>query len=135
MADYHRMSVAEKLKAHRNRMREPDVRCPLCETQTTVADLVRHAATCPGPRDPHPLSEWVTWPKVLAMGVEAWRISSWVRGGLVRARGPRRSREYLRRDIVRLLVTRKRRSRKKATSELPTSATVVDTDQVEGIEE
>jgi DNA modification methylase len=54
---YHRLSLAEKQTLHRECMREPAVVCPICETQTTAADLLEHIETrCPGPRDPNPLS-------------------------------------------------------------------------------
>ena len=100
-AAYHLLSAADKQKLHRGKMREPAVACPRCETQTTVADLPRHLSTCAGPRDPHPLSEWLTWTQALALGVRQGTLSKWVASGKVRARGRRWRRQYLRRDIAR----------------------------------
>ena len=134
MADYHRMSRVEKLKAHHNAMREPSMNCPTCDTQITVRDAMRHAAACTGPRDPHPLSEWVTWAKALELGIDAGTLSRWAKSGKVRTRGPRRGREYLRRDLVKRLLM-KRLSCTDASCTTATSAESVDTDQVEGIEE
>lgn len=106
---YHRMSRAEKVTRHREQMREPAIPCPFCETQTTVVDLPRHVKDgCPGQRAPHPLSEWVTWSEALALGVPRQTMSRWVRQGLVRARGERDRREYLRRDVTKLAVARMR---------------------------
>jgi hypothetical protein len=106
VSPYQRMSISAKQAAHRERMREPSMSCPFCETQTTVADMPRHVEACTGPREPHPLSEWVGWSDALALGVPAGTLSRWVRSGRVRARGERDRREYLRRDITRLVVVR-----------------------------
>lgn len=134
MADYHRMSRVGKLKTHHNRMRAPAMTCLTCETQITEADAMRHAATCTGPREPHPLSEWVKWAEALALGIDAGTLSRWAKSGKVRARGPRRGREYLRRDLVKRLLL-KRLSCTDASCTTATSAEAVDTDQGEGIEE
>jgi len=81
-------------------MREPAIACPVCETQTTVVDLPRHMESCNGPRDPHPLSEWMSWTEALALGVKQGTLSKWVRSGKVRMRGAPWRRKYLRRDIA-----------------------------------
>ena len=116
---YHQLSNAEKQAHARTAMREPAVVCSKCEVQTTVADLLRHADGCPGPREPHPLSRWVTWREVLRMGVSGATLSDWVRTRRLRVRtmqspterrGPGRppKRVYLARDVVKL-IERKRR--------------------------
>lgn len=104
---YARMSLAAKQAQHRDRMREPAIVCPFCEVQTTVAELPRHAReSCPGARAPHPLSEWVSWRDAMALGVPRQTLSRWVRRGQVRSRGERDRRQYLRRDVTRLVVLR-----------------------------
>ena len=40
--DYNRAPVGEKQAYHRDRMREPAIACPYCETRTTVAGLLSH---------------------------------------------------------------------------------------------
>jgi hypothetical protein len=108
---YGRLSVVAKQVDHRERMREPAVRCPLCEAQTTVADLLGHVARrCPGRRAPHPLSRWVGWAEAIALGIAPGTMSRWVRRGVVLSRGGARSRQYLLRDLaVRLAERRERR--------------------------
>lgn len=106
MADYHRMSVAGKQAAHREKMREPAIACPRCETQTTVADLLRHAEACPGRGPVHPLSKWVTWREVLGLGVPDSTLDRWVKRGVVQTDGPARKRRYLLRDVVKLMARR-----------------------------
>jgi hypothetical protein len=108
------MSLADKQARHRNRMREPAVSCPECGTQTTAADLIAHvAARCPGPRDPHPGSKWVSWRDALALGVLRGTLSKWVARGAVRVRGETQQREYLMRDIaVRVAAARAQQRRK-----------------------
>lgn len=108
MSDYHRMTLAEKQAYHRGRMREPSVVCPACETQLPPADLLRHIdQTCPGPRDPHPQSAWVSWREALALGVRGYTLSRWAARGQVRHRGEVQDRRYLLRDIAVLLARRK----------------------------
>jgi hypothetical protein len=118
VSKYHQLSNAEKQAHARTAMREPAVVCPSCETQTTVADLLRHAETCAGPRAPHPRSKWITWKQAMEMGVAKPTLSRWVNRGLVRTRvkvsrevnGPGRpaQRIYLERDIVRRVGFRRR---------------------------
>lgn len=106
-SEYHRLSAAAKEARHRDRMREPAIQCPRCGTSTTVVDLPRHRqTTCPGRREPHPLSEWISWGQALELGVPPGTLSRWVRRGEVRARGPRRRREYLRLDVTLMLARR-----------------------------
>jgi hypothetical protein len=112
-SEYQRLSVAEKQARHRQAMREPAIPCPHCDTQTTVADLLRHVETCPGRREPHPLSEWVGWREALALGVLPGTLSRWVRKGKVRTRGEAWRREYLRRDLAKLLAARRGVSERK----------------------
>lgn len=98
---YQRLSLAGKQALQRERMREPAVTCPVCETQTTAADLLDHIATrCPGPREPNPASKWVTWRQALAIGVLPGTMSKWVKRGLVHVRGELQDRRYLLRDIA-----------------------------------
>lgn len=135
MADYHRMSRVEKLKAHHDRMRAPSYTCRVCGVQMTLADRERHrATTCSGRREPHPLDRWVTWKEALQQGVLPGTLSRWVRREWVRARGETWKREYLLRDIVDLLDVRGS-FRTETVSTRKLDEVAVDTDQGEGIEE
>lgn len=119
---YARLSITAKQAAYRAAMSEPTIPCPHCETQTTAADLIRHVETsCPGQREPHVLSKWVTWPEALKLGVTAWRLSRWARRGSVRSRtllgaderarpGRPARRAYLLRDITRMIALRRKRN-------------------------
>lgn len=110
-ADYRRLSIGQKQARHRERMREPAVVCPVCETQTTAAELLTHLdGRCSGPREPNPHASWVSWRQALAMGVPRATMNKWVRSGAVRVRGELQAREYLLRDLVmRLAMCRQRR--------------------------
>lgn len=109
-APYTRLSLAAKQALHLDRMREPAVSCPLCEAQTTVADLPRHVeSSCSGRREPHPLSEWLAWGEAVALGILEGTLCRWVKSGKVRFRGERDHREYLRRDLVLLVAARRKR--------------------------
>lgn len=101
---YHRLSVAEKERYQRERIREPSISCPVCEAQTTVDDLLAHLAErCAGRREPHHLSRWVTWSEALALGIRRGTLSKWVRREAVRVRSNETQREYLLRDLIRQL--------------------------------
>jgi hypothetical protein len=101
MKDYRRMNVVEKQAHQRAQMREAAVVCPVCEVQTTARDLLGHMATrCPGRREPHPASAWVTWREALALGVPRGTLSRWVARGLVRSSGEIQDRRYLLRDLA-----------------------------------
>lgn len=107
---YARMSLAEKQAEALDRQREPSVTCPRCETETTAADLMRHVEnTCPGAREPHPRSRWITWREALSLGVPKPTMGRWIQQGLVRFHGESKSRVYLLRDVVQLAATRQRR--------------------------
>lgn len=124
MSDYHRMNVAEKQAYARGAAREPAVTCPVCETQTTVADLVAHVAErCPGHlRDPGPGAKWITWAEARKLGVPEATMNFWVRRGDVRHRGEIQSREYLLRDVAtRLVASHRRRNFSKLKSMMSTS--------------
>lgn len=116
---YRRLSVGAKQVAHRERMREPAVACPRCDAQTPPADLLRHVETCAGPRDPHPLSRWITWSEALDLGVRPRTLSGWVQRGWVRSRiraraegpasrGRPARRVYLLRDVTKRVALRNR---------------------------
>lgn len=113
MTQYHRMSIAQKQAHARERMREPAVTCPVCETQTTAADLLVHLDTrCPGPREPNPNASWISWRQALALGVPRATMNWWVTNGLVHVRGELQDRQYLLRDVVLKLAARKHRQRR-----------------------
>jgi hypothetical protein len=98
---YHRMPIAQKRAAALATMREPLVVCPVCDAHTTPRDLLDHLRErCPGQREPHPGSAWVTWREALAMGVPRQTLLFWVRRGSVRYRGERGDRRYLLRDLA-----------------------------------
>jgi hypothetical protein len=108
-SSYHRLSVAAKQGAHRERMREPSIACPHCHTQTTTAYLLRHVQTgCEGRRAPHPLSRWIPWGEVIRLGVPRATLCRWVGQGRVLQRGAARRRQYLLRDVTWLLASRTR---------------------------
>jgi hypothetical protein len=105
--DYRRLSIAGKQALHRNRMREPSVACPVCDAQTTAADLLKHIATrCPGPQEPGAGSRWVSWREALALGVPRSTMNKWVKRGRVRVRGELQARQYLLRDVAMRLAER-----------------------------
>lgn len=116
-APYARLTVGQKQRRHRDGMREPAVRCPACETQTTVADLLMHIEMrCPGASSPepppHPRSRWVTWREALELGVPRGTMNRWIGRGLVRTRTvPIPQRQYLLRDLVTRIADRRARRR------------------------
>lgn len=94
------MDVASKQAHHRERMREPAVVCPICETHTTPRDLLQHLARrCGGRRSPHPGSAWVGWREARRIVPKA-TLSEWVERGLVRHTGSVQARRYLLRDLA-----------------------------------
>lgn len=110
---YHRMSIAAKQALQRERMREPAVVCPACETQTTASDLLEHVATrCTGPRDPSATAQWITWRQALDLGVLPGTMSKWVKRGRVRTSGELQDRRYLLRDVAVRMATRRSQQRR-----------------------
>jgi hypothetical protein len=106
MAAYHRMTVAEKERYHRDQLREPPMRCPACEAALQPEDLLAHQAErCPGRPAPHPHSKWVSWTDALKTGVPRETLRRWIDQGQVRTQGDR-PRRYLYRDIVALQARR-----------------------------
>lgn len=106
---YNRLPAAEKERLVRDRIREPALACPFCETQTTVRDLLAHVTErCDGRRPPHPQSRWVTSGEASEI-VSRATLRRWARQGLVHVRPGPGCREYLLRDIVRIAATRRRR--------------------------
>lgn len=104
---YHRLSVSEKQSRSRLAMYEPPIACPYCDTQTTVADLLRHVdSRCPSSSEIHPLSRWLSRREVFELGVPRHLLRRWVAKGLVRVRDHRK--RYLQRDLVRLVALRRR---------------------------
>lgn len=109
---YQRLSLADKQALQRERMREPAVVCPACDTQTTAADLVDHVTKrCPGRRDPAPNSRWVSWREARALGVPRATLSWWASRGEVRYLGERQGRKYLLRDLAVRIANRRNRRR------------------------
>jgi hypothetical protein len=104
---YRRLTVEAKQRRALERLREPGVRCPRCETETTAADLMRHVEGCQGPREPHPMSQWITRREAVRIGVPDRTLRYWRRRGLVRSRGGER--QYLLRDVMRRLAARRAR--------------------------
>jgi hypothetical protein len=111
VVNYHQMSLKEKQAHSLRTAREPSVICPICDTQTTTADLIAHEARCPGRRDPHPGSRWITWREALALGVARATMNQWVNAGFVRVRGELQDRRYLLRDIVVRIAAKRYRRR------------------------
>jgi hypothetical protein len=83
------------------KMREPLVACPACDTVTTTQDLLPHVRErCPGPRDPGPASIWISLPEARRAGVSPHTLISWARRGQVEVRGEPGDRKYLLRDVA-----------------------------------
>jgi len=98
---YQRMTLREKQAVTLENMREPAVRCPRCDTQTSARDLLAHVTRrCPGPPAPHPHSHWVNWRDALAVGLPRTTLTRWVNRGEIRVRGERRERQFLLRDLA-----------------------------------
>lgn len=114
MSKYHKLTVEEKEKRNRDRMREPAVTCPHCEVKMPVAELLAHVnERCEGKREPHPLSKWLTWTEVVSLGAPVANIKRWVAEGRIRTRGKpgKRAKRYLARDAVKLVALRLHRSK------------------------
>jgi hypothetical protein len=113
--NYQRLSIGQKQALHRERMREPAVPCPVCETQTTAADLLEHVEIrCPGPREPNPNASWINWRQALDLGVPRETLSRWARQGVVRMRGELQDRRYLLRDIAVRVAARRAQQRRQS---------------------
>lgn len=98
---YHQLPVAEKERYARDRVREPPMRCPACETSVQPEDLLKHQAErCPGRPAPHPHGKWLSFRQALQLGADRRLLSRWVQGGRVRIDGPRGGRRYLLRDVA-----------------------------------
>jgi hypothetical protein len=123
---YRYLSTAEKERRHLERMREPPIRCPLCETAVQSDELLVHQAErCQGRPAPHPRSRWVTWGEVRRLGVPAMTISRWARKGWIRVRRedverPRKrgrppATRYNFRDVMQLVAQRRQISNTSGT--------------------
>jgi hypothetical protein len=98
---YQRMTVGEKQRYHRDSMREPPMRCPVCDAAVQPEGLLQHQAErCPGKPAPHPRGKWVTFREALQLGANRGRLSRWVERGRVRVDGQRGGRRYLLRDVA-----------------------------------
>jgi len=107
-ARYRKLPIGEKQAENLAKMREPAVVCPICDAHTTARDLLEHLASrCPGRREPHPGSAWVTWREALALGVPATTLSFWARTEQVRFIGARQDRKYLMRDLAKKIAQRR----------------------------
>lgn len=108
MSDYHNLTVKQKERFQRERAREPALRCPACETAVSTDELLTHLdERCPGVKEPHHLSRWVPWSRLLELGIPSATLTRWVQQGKVRRRGARRRRRYLLRDAVTLVAMRR----------------------------
>jgi hypothetical protein len=109
---YNRLSIAAKQALAQSRQSEPAVTCPTCETHTDPSHLLVHVASCPGPRDPHPHSQWISWRDAMRLGVPPMALSRWARRGEVRSRGDRQDRKYLMRDVARRMAAKRANRRR-----------------------
>jgi hypothetical protein len=106
---YAKLSAAAKEAVALDRLREPAVTCPRCETQTTTADLVNHLEErCTGHREVHPASRWIRWRDAVKW-IPHPTLRRLASRGLIRRRGPAWRREYLLRDVTRQVAARKAR--------------------------
>lgn len=115
--DYRYLTVTQKQRRFQDAMREPPQVCPCCETSTTPADMPRHLEACPGPREPHPHAKWIWQDEAMQLGVPWATLHRWVRQGRVQTRisvrdrqgrGRPAVRQYLLRDITKLVALRHR---------------------------
>lgn len=107
---YAKLSLARKQAVSLERLREPALACPKCQTQTTTTDLLRHVQSCTGPLEPHPSSRWITRREARDLGVSNSTLSWWARRGDVRFHDEPNERRYLLRDLA-LRVAQGRKSR------------------------
>jgi hypothetical protein len=107
MSDYHKLSVGEKRAQALATVRESAIACPSCDTQVMPADMPSHLERCGGPREPGVGSKWITWQEALALGAPARSIVRWRQRGLIRTRGGRGDRQYLLRDLVKRVASRR----------------------------
>jgi hypothetical protein len=123
---YRFLTKAEKERRSRESLREPPIRCPVCEAAIQPDDLLMHQAErCQGRPAPHPRSRWITWGEVRRLGVPAMSISRWTRKGWIRVRRddverPRKrgrpsATRYNLRDVVQLVAQRRRISTTRVT--------------------
>jgi hypothetical protein len=111
------MSIVEKRAKALSTAREPSITCPDCDTHVMPCDLLAHVRErCPGPREPGPGAQWLTWGEALVMvklaSLNEMTLSRWARRGEVRYRGARGDREYLLRDLAVLVARQLTRSRR-----------------------
>jgi hypothetical protein len=98
---YQKLSISEKRSLDLDRVREPAVTCPICDTQVMPADLLAHLELrCPGPRAPGPGARWITRAEARGMGLSNSTLSFWADRGFVRYTGDRQDRKYLYRDLA-----------------------------------
>lgn len=99
-SSYQRLPIAQKRAQNLDRVREPAVTCPSCDTQVMPADLLAHIEQrCAGPREPGPGAKWVNWREARAIVPERTLVR-WVERGFIRVRGERGERQYLHRDLA-----------------------------------
>jgi hypothetical protein len=82
---------------------EPTIVCFICETRISETEILDHLrdARCRQP-DPHPLGKWIARKEALEMGA----TSSILSHRLMRTRGATDDKQYLLRDVVRLVALR-----------------------------
>jgi hypothetical protein len=133
---YQRLSAAEKGQYHRDKMREPPMRCPACETSVQPEDMQAHQQRCQGRPAPHARSKWVTFQEALQLGAERKTLSRWVERGRVRIQGAKGQRRYLARDIAGQLASGRWRSANRGSNVLTKGrATYQSSGMVEPISE
>lgn len=110
---YHKLSAADKRARTRTAARPNPTRCPACEAAVQPRDLLGHLERCPGPAEPHPADDRVTFAQAVAMGAPRSSLSRWDRDGLVRTSGEPGEKRYLLRDLAKVLAARSRQSRER----------------------
>lgn len=107
---YNEMNLAGKERFQRERVREPAMRCPICETAVQPIDMRNHREKhCPGKQEPHHLATWVDWDEVLEYGIPRSSLYLFIAQGRIRIKCDNNVKMALLRDLEVIAAKRKRK--------------------------